>query len=71
MATSSTGVEDILAERRSSYDFRWATKTWTPHPCFVRGKRKDAKEIIELVLESDKVRSAIREVWTKGVIDGI
>ncbi|CAL8081175.1 unnamed protein product [Orchesella dallaii] len=55
-------LDDILAPRKVTNDFRWASRSWTPSPYFSRGKPRDIKEICQQVLQSEAVINAIKEV---------
>lgn len=59
---SNLNFEDILAARRISNDFRWASRSWTPSPYFSRGNPKDIKELCVQLLQSEPVVKAIKEV---------
>jgi hypothetical protein len=54
--------EDILAERRRSNCFAWASRPFNPSPYFVRGRPKDVKALCNSVLLCGRVQDAIREV---------
>ncbi len=64
--TSNQSFEDILAARRISNDFRWASRSWTSSPYFSRGNPKDIKELCLQMLQSEPVVKAIKEVSGSG-----
>lgn len=69
---STSNFEDILSNRRRSNDFRWASRIFHPSSYFHKGVRaREPKELVRLVLSSQRVRAAIRDVSFRLVdIDG-